>query len=156
MKRYWLLKSEPEEFSFDDLLAARSRTTTWSGVRNYQARNYLKEELARGDEVLFYHSSAEPSGVAGIARVVREGHPDPSQFERGDPGHDPDSPRDAPRWFAVDIQALEKLPHFVTLPELRADPRLAGMGLLKRGNRLSVQPVTQAHFRVVRALGGLR
>lgn len=153
--RHWLLKSEPATFSFDDLLRAPERTTAWSGVRNFQARNLLRDELAPGDWVLVYHSSAEPSGVAGIARVRSTGYPDPSQFEPRDPGHDPKSTRAAPRWFALDVQAVRALPRFVALAELRAEPRLAGMLLLQRGSRLSVQPVRPAEWRVVLALGGL-
>jgi len=151
---HWLFKSEPEVFSFDHLWRAAERTTSWGGVRNYQARNLLRDDIARGDVVLFYHSSTEPSGVAGLARVVRPGHPDPTQFDPADPAHDPESTRDAPRWYAVDIQALAPLPRFVPLAELRAEPRLAGMVLLKRGSRLSIQPVTPAEFRIVLSLGG--
>jgi predicted RNA-binding protein with PUA-like domain len=154
--RHWLLKSEPEVFSFDDLWRAAKRTTSWGGVRNYQARNLLRDELARGDLVLFYHSSTEPSGVAGLARVARAGYPDPSQFEPGDPGHDPKSTRAAPRWFAVDVQALARLPRLVPLAELRAEPRLGGMALLQRGSRLSVQPVRPSEWRIVLSLGGWR
>jgi predicted RNA-binding protein with PUA-like domain len=153
--RHWLLKSEPEVFSFDDLWRAKARTTSWNGVRNYRARNFLRDEMALGDLVLFYHSSAEPSGVAGLARVVRAGHPDPAQFDPRDPYFDPKSTREEPRWFTVEVQAVRKLPRFVTLAELRREPRLAGMGLLQRGNRLSVQPVAGAEWRAVLALGGL-
>ena len=152
--RHWLLKSEPEVFSFDDLMRAPQRTTSWGGVRNYQARNLLRDELARGDVVLFYHSSCEPSGVAGVARVVRPGYPDPTQFDPRDPGHDPASERTAPRWFAVDIEARGPLPRFVPLAALRAEARLAGMVLLQRGSRLSVQPVTAAEARIVLSMGG--
>ena len=150
--RHWLLKSEPETFSFDDLWRAAKRTTSWGGVRNYQARNLLRDELAVGDLALFYHSSTDPSGVAGVARVVRAGYPDPTQFEPG-PSRDPESPRDDPRWYAVDVQALGRLPRFVPLAELRAEPRLAGMVLLRRGSRLSVQPVTASEWRIVLSLG---
>ncbi len=153
--RHWLLKSEPEVFSFDDLWRAKKRTTAWGGVRNYQARNLLRDELARGDLVLFYHSSAEPSGVAGIARVVRAGYPDPTQFDARDVGHDAASSRAEPRWFAVDVQAVLPLARFVALAELRAERRLADMVLLRRGSRLSVQPVTPDEWRVVLALGAV-
>ena len=152
----WLLKSEPEVFSFEDLQRAQGQRTSWGGVRNYQARNRLRDELALGDLVLFYHSSADPSGVAGLARVVRAGYPDPTQFDPADPVHDPESSRAEPRWFAVDVQALRALPRLLTLAELRAEPRLAGMELLRRGSRLSVQRVTATEWRVVLALGGLR
>jgi|SRR5688572_13973388 len=152
--RHWLLKSEPDVFSFEDLMSAPKRTTSWGGVRNYQARNLLRDELAQGDVVLFYHSSCEPSGVAGVARVVRPGYPDPTQFDPRDPGHDPASERTVPRWFAVDLQALGTLPRFVPLSELRAQPHLADMVLLRRGSRLSVQPVSAAEARIVLSLGG--
>lgn len=153
--KHWLFKVEPDVLSFDDLLRAKGRRTVWDGVRNYTARNLLRDELARGDLVLYYHSNAEPSGVAGIARVVRAGHPDPTQFDPAHPGHDPASRAEDPRWFAVVVQAVRKLPRFVTLAGMRAEPRLARMALLRRGNRLSVQPVTVAESRVVLELGGL-
>jgi len=154
--RHWLFKVEPDVFSFADLEAAPRRTTSWGGVRNYQARNLLRDEIRRGDRVLYYHSNATPSGVAGVARVVRAGYPDPTQFDPADPGHDPKSAPEEPRWYAVDIQARRALPHFVALAELRADPRLAGMALLRRGNRLSIQPVQPEEWRRVLALGGLK
>jgi len=154
--RRWLLKSEPSVFSYEDLERAPRKTTSWGGVRNYQARNLLRDELAEGDLAFFYHSSSEPSGVAGIARVARAGYPDPTQFDPRDAGHDPKSTRDAPRWFAVDVRALRALPRLVTLAELRAEPRLDGMMLLRRGSRLSVQPVSPAEWRAVLELAGLR
>lgn len=153
--RHWLLKVEPEVFAFEALAKAPKRTTSWGGVRNFQARTLLRDELQRGDRVLYYHSNAAPSGVAGLARVVRAGYPDPTQFEPTDPGFDPRSTRAQPRWFAVDVQAVRRLPRFVSLAELRADRRLAGMQLLRKGSRLSVQPVTPAEWRVVLELGGL-
>lgn len=155
-RRHWLVKSEPEVFSFDNLWRAPRRTTSWGGVRNYQARNLLRDELGKGDPVLFYHSSSDPSGVAGIVRVVRAGYPDPLQFDPRDPGHDPGSTHAEPRWFAVDLQAVRKLPRFLSLETLRAEPRLAGMVLLKRGSRLSVQPVTPNEWRVILSLGGIQ
>ena len=151
--RHWLLKSEPDVFSYAHLERAPRRTTSWGGVRNYQARNLLRDELAVGDLVLYYHSNAEPSGVAGIARVVRAGYPDPTQFDPADEYFDAASTREAPRWFAVDVQAQEPLARFVTLDELKAEPRLAGMVLLQR-SRLSVQPVTPSQWEVVLSLGG--
>jgi predicted RNA-binding protein with PUA-like domain len=155
-KRCWLLKSEPEVFSFDDLWRAKGRTTFWDGVRNFQARNLLRSELRVGDEVLFYHSSADPSGIAGLARVLRAGRPDPSQFDPRDPHYDPASKPEEPRWFGVEIQATRRLPRFLPLEELRAEPGLRGMVLLARGSRLSVQPVTGPQWRVVLRLAGLR
>ncbi len=153
--RYWLMKSEPEVFSFADLEKSPKRTTAWNGVRNYQARNLLRDEIAVGDGVLFYHSSAEPPGVAGLAKVVRAGYPDPSQFDPKSEYHDPGSPPAAPRWFVVDVQAVEPMPKFVTLAELRKQKALAKMALLQKGSRLSVQPVTAAEWKRILALGGL-
>jgi predicted RNA-binding protein with PUA-like domain len=149
MARYWLMKSEPDVFSIDDLAKARARTTRWDGVRNYQARNLLRDEIKVGDGVLFYHSSADPPAVAGTARVVRAGYPDPTQFDPSDSHHDPDSVRDDPRWYAVDIQYESKLARPVPLAELRAAPALSEMVLLKRGSRLSVQPVTAAEWKQI-------
>jgi predicted RNA-binding protein with PUA-like domain len=153
MPRYWLLKSEPEAFSIDDLARAKKGTTRWDGVRNYQARNFLRDEIAVGDGILFYHSNADPPAVAGTARVVRAGYPDPTQFDAGDGHHDPDSSPDAPRWFAVDIAFEAKFPRAVSLPELRADPALAEMVLLRKGSRLSVQPVSAAEWKRIAKLG---
>ncbi len=145
-RRYWLVKSEPEEFSFDALLAAPDRTTEWDGVRNYQARNTLRREMAVGDEVLYYHSNASPSGVVGVARVASESYPDATQFERGHVHEDPGSDPADPRWWLVDLQAVRALPRMVSLDELKANPALEGMVLLQRGSRLSVQPVSAEHF----------
>ena len=138
MARYWLMKSEPSVFSIDDLAAAKEQTTRWDGVRNYQARNLLRHDIAVGDGVLFYHSSAEPPAVAGTARVVRAGYPDPTQFDPRDGHFDRDSQRDDPRWFAVDIKFDSKFTRPVTLPELREAPALKEMVLLRRGSRPSV------------------
>src|SRR5262245_38870138 len=137
-RKYWLMKSEPEVFSFDDLLAAVGRTTHWEGVRNYKARNFLRDEVRAGDGVLFYHSNAEPPGVAGVARVVREAYPDESQFDPRSPYFDPQSLRASPRWVVVDVLGLAKLPTFVSLPEIKASAALASMGVAQRGNRLSI------------------
>ena len=154
-RRCWLLKSEPGVFSFDDLWKSNNRTTFWDGVRNYQARNLLRAELRSGDEILFYHSSCDPPGVAGIARVMRAAVPDPTQFDPRDPHFDPESSREAPRWYGIEVQALRKLPRFVSLEQLRGEPRLAGMGVLRPGNRLSVQPVSSSEWKVVMSLGGV-
>jgi predicted RNA-binding protein with PUA-like domain len=153
MPRYWLMKSEPSVFSIDDLARAKDRTTRWDGVRNYQARNMLRSEIAVGDGVLFYHSSAEPPAVAGTARVVRAGYPDPTQFDPRDAHFDRDSQRDDPRWYAVDIQFDTKFTRDVTLPELRETKALAEMVLLRRGSRLSVQPVTPAEWKQILKMG---
>jgi len=154
-KRYWLMKSEPDVFSFDDLWKAKKRTTLWDGVRNYQARNFMRDEMRVGDGVLYYHSNADPAGIAGIARVASEAYPDPTQFDPADPHHDPRSDPDDPRWVVVDVQAVERLPRTLTRDDLREAKGTAGMGVLKRGNRLSVMPVSAAEWRAVRKLAGL-
>jgi predicted RNA-binding protein with PUA-like domain len=154
-RRCWLLKSEPQDFSFDDLLAAPQKRIAWDGVRNHQARNFLRDEMAVGDGVLFYHSSADPPGVAGIARIVRAAYPDPTQFDRGSEHFDPKARKESPTWLQVDIQAVAKLPTFVPLDTLRNRKELAGMLLLRRGQRLSVLPVAQQEWRVILELGGL-
>jgi predicted RNA-binding protein with PUA-like domain len=154
-ERRWLVKSEPEVFSFEDLWGSKARTTVWDGVRNYQARNLIRDELAVGDGVLFYHSSCDPPGVAGLAEVARSGYPDPTQFDARGEHFDAASDPHEPRWYAVDLRAVRRLPRFVSLAELRSAPELAAMALLRRGNRLSVQPVTPAEWRAVCRLGGL-
>jgi predicted RNA-binding protein with PUA-like domain len=154
-RRYWLMKSEPNVFSFDDLWRAPRRTTGWDGVRNFQARNFMRDEMQVGDGVLFYHSSADPSGVAGIAEVARAAYPDPSAFDPNDAHYDPKSRPDDPMWVMVDVRAVERLDHVVSLDELRATPGLEGMLVLRRGQRLSVMPVTAEEWSIVRRLGGL-
>ncbi len=151
---YWLFKTEPESFSFDDLVRAPRSRTAWDGVRNYQARNFLRDDVKAGDGVLVYHSSTEPPGVAGVARVVGEGAVDPTQFDPRDEHYDPKSERATPRWIQVEIEAAFAMPRFLSLDELRADPRLMGMALLQRGQRLSIQPVKPAEWRVVLELAG--
>jgi predicted RNA-binding protein with PUA-like domain len=152
-KRTWLLKSEPEAFSIQDLAKAPRQTAFWDGVRNYQARNFLRDEIKIGDGVLFYHSNAKPPGVAGSAVVVREGRPDPTQFDAHDGHYDPDSPEADPRWFGVDIKLDRVFKRFIPLDELRALPALKNMVLLRRG-RLSVQPITAAEWQAIVKLGG--
>jgi predicted RNA-binding protein with PUA-like domain len=153
MARYWLMKSEPRVFSIDDLAAAKDQTTRWDGVRNYQARNLLRHDVTVGDGVIFYHSSADPPAAAGTAKVVRAGYPDPTQFDPRDGHFDRDSQRDDPRWFSVDVRFESKFTHPVTLPELRAAPALNDMVLLRRGSRLSVQPVTAAEWKQILKMG---
>src|SRR5262245_50769187 len=143
--QYWLMKSEPDEFSIDDLARAPKRTTAWFGVRNYQARNFMRDAMAPGDCAFFYHSSCPEPGIAGIAEVMGPAYPDASQFDRKSPYYDPESKRDAPRWVNVDMRLVEKTP-FVPLAELRAHRELAGMRTLKPGNRLSITPVTAAEW----------
>jgi predicted RNA-binding protein with PUA-like domain len=154
-RRYWLLKSEPSTFSFDDLLTAPKRQTHWDGVRNYQARNLLRDDLAKGDGVLFYHSNADPTAVVGVAKVVRAGYPDFTQFDPEDSHYDASADPEDPRWYMVDIQAVSALPQPVTLAELKSRSKLADMALVQRGQRLSVQPVRTAEWREVLRLGGL-
>ena len=150
---YWLMKSEPDVYSIDDL--AREHKGRWEGVRNYQARNHLRA-MKVGDLALFYHSSTSPPGVAGLMRIVAEAYPDPTQFESRSPYHDPKSTRDAPRWSLVDVEFVEKFPAYVSLDQLKGDRALAGMLVTRRGMRLSVQPVERAHFRRVLALAGAK
>jgi predicted RNA-binding protein with PUA-like domain len=138
--RYWLMKSEPDEFSIDDLAAAPGRTTPWFGVRNYQARNFMRDQMQVGDPVFFYHSSCPEPGIAGICKVSAPAYPDATQFDRGNPHYDPKSRPDAPRWLNVDVKLVKKT-RLVSLAELRAHPELAHMRILQRGNRLSITPV---------------
>jgi len=151
-KRYWLFKSEADVFSIDDLAAAKDGTTYWDGVRNYQARNLLRDEIRKGDLVLYYHSNSKPTGVAGVARVVRNAYPDPTQFDPRSEYHDPKSPPDDPRWLVVDVKFVRKLPRVIELSELKAHPALADMMVTQRGARLSVQPVTKAEYDAVLAM----
>ena len=150
MPRYWLLKSEPGSYSIDDL--QRDGRTHWDGIRNYQARNLLRDEIAVDDEVFIYHSNANPPGVAGRARVVRAGYPDPSALDPDSNYFDPRASEDDPRWFMVDVEFVEKYPNFVGLPELKRMPGLETMVVTTR-SRLSVQPVTPEEFAIVAALG---
>lgn len=143
--RYWLMKSEPDECSIDDALAAPDATVPWTGVRNYQARNFMRDEMQVGDGVLFYHSSCPEPGIAGIARVASGVRPDPTQFDPTSPYHDPKSPTDAPRWLLLDVQALRKT-RLMPLAELRERPELADMRVLQKGSRLSITPVDAAHW----------
>ncbi|HZY19257.1 MAG TPA: EVE domain-containing protein [Ramlibacter sp.] len=142
---YWLMKSEPDEVSIDDALAATNATVPWTGVRNYQARNFMRDAMRIGDGVLFYHSSCAEPGVVGIARVASGPYPDPTQFDPRSPYHDPASRPDAPRWLLVDVQALRKIGP-ITLPQLRSRPELDGLLVLKKGNRLSITPVEPRHW----------
>jgi len=137
---YWLMKSEPDEFSIDDLARAASQTAPWFGVRNYQARNFMRDHMRIGDRVFFYHSSCPEPGIAGIAEVISKAHPDTTQFDRRSPYFDPKATRDVPRWFNVDVRLVEKT-RLIALAELRRHSELAGMRLLARGNRLSITPV---------------
>ena len=154
MVRYWLVKSEPGTFSFQDLLDSPRKRTRWEGIRNYTARNFMRDGMSVGDGVLFYHSSAEPTGVAGLARVSGAAVADPTQFDKRSPGYDAKSKREAPAWLAVELEAVRALPKFVPLERLKAEPALAEMLVVQRGQRLSIQPVTEREWRAVLALGG--
>jgi predicted RNA-binding protein with PUA-like domain len=150
-KRYWLMKVEPEAYSVDDF--ERDQVTAWEGVRNYQARNFLRDDFRKGDGVLFYQSNADPTGVAAIAEVSRAGYPDTSAFDPKHKYHDPKSDPDNPTWYMVDIRLKERLPGVVTLARLKETPGLEDMMVTRRGMRLSVQPVTKEEFDIVRKLG---
>lgn len=150
-KRYWLLKCEPGAYDIADL--ERDGVTSWEGVRNFQARNMLRDDLKVGDGVLFYASNAEPSGVSGLAEVAREGYPDPYAFRRGHRYHDPESDPAAPTWYSVDIRFVERFPHLVPLATLKATPGLEKMLVTQKGSRLSVQPVTAREMQIVTRLG---
>ena len=150
-KEYWLMKSEPSTFSIDDLIQSPNQTTSWDGVRNYQARNFMRS-MAVGDQVLFYHSSADPTAVVGIAEVVKTAYPDPTQFDKKDKHYDPESKPSEPRWDMVDIRYVRKLARPLTLDELRKDSNLKGMVLLRKGSRLSVQPVTRPEWKHITSL----
>ena len=149
--RYWLMKSEPDEFSIDDLVRAKGQSTPWFGVRNYQARNYMRDDMRVGDRALFYHSSCPEPGVAGIVEVSRLAYPDTTQFDRKSPYYDAKSTRDAPRWLHVDVKLVRKT-RLVPLVELRTTPGLEDMVTLRRGNRLSITPVTADEWRVIEKL----
>lgn len=145
---YWLMKSEPEECSVDDVLAAPDATVPWIGVRNYQARNFMRDGMQVGDGVLFYHSSCAEPGIVGIARVASTAYPDPTQFDPKSPYYDAKSKQEEPRWLLVDVQVLKKITN-ITLPALRQRPELADMLVLKKGNRLSITPVAAQHWKAI-------
>jgi len=149
--KYWLMKSEPDECSIDDVLKAPGRTTPWSGVRNYQARNFMRDEMQVGDGVLFYHSSCPEPGIAGLAEVASAPYVDKTQFDPKSDYYDPDSKKDNPRWVNVDVRALKKT-RLLSLAEIRKEKPLARMRLLRPGNRLSITPVTPAEWQHIMKL----
>ena len=149
-RHYWLMKSEPDAFSIDDL--KRKKQEAWDGVRNYQARNYMRDGMRVGDKVFFYHSNCAEPGIVGIAQVATDAYPDPSQFDPKSKYFDPGSSRDNPRWMLVDVKFVKKLKRTITLKELQADAALDGMVLVRKGSRLSVQPVEAAHWEHILAL----
>ena len=146
--KYWLMKSEPDECSIEDVLAAAGRTTPWSGVRNYQARNFMRDAMRIGDGVLFYHSSCPEPGIAGLAEVASAAYVDPSQFDRKSPYYDAKSQRAAARWFCVDVRALKKT-RLMPIAEMQAQPALKGMLTLRPGNRLSITPVSATEWKLI-------
>jgi predicted RNA-binding protein with PUA-like domain len=150
---YWLMKSEPSVFGIDDLAKARNRTSGWDGVRNFQARNYMRQ-MKKGDLVFFYHSSCDVPGIAGVAAVQREAYPDPTQFDSSSDHYDPKSTPDKPRWYMVDVKLVRKFDRVIPLEQLRkhADGPLQDMIVLKRGNRLSVTPVSEREWRFIESL----
>lgn len=152
--KYWLIKSEPEVFSIDDLAKAKNKTACWDGVRNYQARNFLRDEFKVGDKVIFYHSNAEPPGAAGICEVVKEAYPDFTAFDPASDHYDPKSKQESPSWFMVDVKFVKKFPRFVSIDEIKENPKLRNMRLIQRGNRLSVMPVSKEEFDEVVKMGG--
>ena len=151
---FWLLKTEPSTFGIDDLARAPRKTAPWDGVRNFQARNMLRDQMSRGDRAFLYHSSCEVPGIVGIVKVVKEGYPDHTAFDRHHPHFDPESKRESPRWFMVDVMLERPLSRVITLEELRAQAggALRGMVLLRPGNRLSVMPVDAAHWKHILSL----
>jgi predicted RNA-binding protein with PUA-like domain len=153
--RYWLLKTEPDTFSFDDLKARPKKTEPWNGVRNYQVRNMIRDEMNLGDLAFFYHSSCAQPGIAGVVKIVREAYPDHTQFDPASDYFDAGSEPEAPRWLMVDVKWEADFARFVSLDEMRADRKLADMVILRRGNRLSITPVEKSHWERVCKLGGL-
>ena len=151
-RQFWLVKSEPDVFSFDDLLASPDRTTCWDGVRNYQARNSMRDGMRIGDQVFFYHSNAEPTAIVGVCEVVREAYPDHTALDPADPHFDPKSKADAPTWLMVDLRAVAPLARPLSLAELKGVKGLEKMALLQKGSRLSVQPVSPSEWKAVMAL----
>ncbi len=144
--KYWLIKSEPEVFSIDDLAKAKNQTTYWDGIRNYQARNYIRDEMKIGDKVIFYHSNAEPPAAVGICEVVKEGYPDFTAFDPKNIHYDPKSKKDSPTWFMFDVKFVKKFSKSVSISEIKSNKKLQKMKLVQTGNRLSVMPVTKEEF----------
>jgi predicted RNA-binding protein with PUA-like domain len=153
---YWLLKSEPDVFSFTDLKTRPQQTEPWNGVRNYQVRNMMRDEMAVGDLGLFYHSSCPQPGIAGVIKITRTAYPDPTQFDPQSEYYDKGSKAESPRWLMVDVSWKADFRTFVSLPMLRAEAALADMLILRSGNRLSITPVSSAHWEILCELGGLK
>jgi predicted RNA-binding protein with PUA-like domain len=152
-KRYWLMKTEPGTWSIDDFAKAKAQTTCWEGVRNYQARNFMRDDFREGDGVLIYHSNANPAGIAGVGIVAKAAYPDHYSWDKRSKYFDPKSSKETPRWFMVDIQATHRLRNFLSLAELKEHQELSKMLVCKRGQRLSIQPVDKEHFSLTKKLG---
>ena len=152
--RYWLMKTEPTSFGVDDLERAKHHTTSWDGVRNYQARNMLRDEMKKGDRAFLYYSSTDVPGIVALMKIVKEGYPDPTASDRKNHHYDPDSDPESPRWFMVDVQLERRLARVITLEELRkhAPKELKNMVLLRKGNRLSITPIDPAEWRFILSL----
>ncbi len=151
-RNYWLFKSEPGEFSIEDLRKRPKQTESWDGVRNYQARNFMRDEMKCGDLALFYHSNCDAVGVVGVCEITQESHPDPTAWEKGNKHFDEKSSPENPRWFMVAVTWKETFPRTVTLDEIKAHPKLQEMRVAQRGNRLSITPVAKAEFELIRKL----
>ena len=154
-RKYWLVKCEPRECSFDELKTRPKRTGHWRGVRNYQARNLIRDDMSQGDLAFFYHSNCATPGIAGIVQIAKAGYPDPSQFDPGDPYFDEKSSETEPRWFSFDVRWKTPFATFVSLGDLKANSKLGDMKVVQRGQRLSIQPVTEAEWREVCGMGGI-
>ncbi len=153
--QYWLVKCEPHECSFDELKTREKRSGFWRGVRNYQARNLIRDEMSKGDLAFFYHSNCDEPGIAGVVQISAAGYPDPSQFDKSDRYYDEKSKPEEPRWYSFDVKWKKKLKDFVSLADLKANPRLADMKVVQKGQRLSIQPVTAAEWKLVCKMGGI-
>jgi predicted RNA-binding protein with PUA-like domain len=149
---YWLMKSEPDVYGIDHLKAANKKTDTWDGVRNYQVRNMMRDEMKKGDLAFFYHSNCKEPGIAGIMKIAREGYPDFTAFDPKEKYYDPKSDPDNPRWYMVDVRYVRKLKRVITLTELKTYPELEGLPLLRRGNRLSAMPLSKQHWDFILSL----
>ena len=150
--KFWLMKSEPSEFSIDDLEQRPEQIEHWDGVRNYQARNMMRDDMKSGDQVFFYHSNCDEPGIVGLARVVREAYPDHTAFDPDDKHYDPKSRLESPSWYMVDVGFVRKLKRTISLAELKERPELEGFPLIRRGNRLSIMPVNEAQWRYILSL----
>lgn len=153
MVKYWLMKSEPEVYSIDDL--KKDKTTWWSGVRNYQARNFMMKDMQVGDIVLFYHSSCDPAGVAGLGKITAAAQPDVTQFDKKSESFEPKATQEKPMWYCTQVGYHQHFKTFVSLQDLRKSPKLKDMMVLQKGSRLSIQPVSKEHFEIVKKMGGL-